>query len=75
MEGESDWVLEIQCNECDGRGGDGAGEECLACDGTGYIPTELGEKILSLIRHNLTGRVSVLRSNRLPPGREQFLIE
>lgn len=52
--------LEVKCNSCDGVGrwkeeGSGRARVCGRCDGSGYIMTEFGEKILVLIRHNFTG--------------------
>jgi len=47
--------LEITCETCDGSGrtrDDSGWSECGHCMGTGYLPTALGEKILSLVRHN-----------------------
>lgn len=38
-------ILETVCDNCDGAG-------CVGCDGRGYFPTEAGEAILNLIRHN-----------------------
>jgi DnaJ-class molecular chaperone len=49
--------LEEHCSECYGKGGDdqdGTGwHRCGVCNGSGYEPTELGEAILTLVRHNL----------------------
>lgn len=59
--------LENKCSECGGAGGyqDYTGwVDCFTCDGAGYVPTELGEQVLDLIRHNARSRVSVLRSIR-----------
>ena len=50
--GEESLVLEVQCNYCSGRGRFGR-DQCDACDGSGYVPTELGSRILDLMRHNL----------------------
>jgi RecJ-like exonuclease len=49
----SDLVLEIPCPCCDGRGWEWySHERCDVCDGAGYMPTDLGEKVLALMRHN-----------------------
>jgi hypothetical protein len=48
-------ILERPCEVCQGKGGrDGyhGWEECLSCDGTGYLATEFGKAILDLVRHN-----------------------
>jgi DnaJ-class molecular chaperone len=48
--------LEIICSECDGNGGEtelGKWFPCDKCAGAGYIPTPAGQKVLSLMRHNL----------------------
>ena len=50
--------LEERCTSCDGRGWyweEDRHEQraCARCGGAGYEPTELGEQILSLMRHNL----------------------
>lgn len=47
--------LEVPCDECDGLGvlyGRSGGHQCEQCGGAGYVPTEFGEKILDLKRHN-----------------------
>ena len=50
--------LETVCATCRGAGGyrdieeDGGFATCDKCGGSGYVPTEDGAKILSLIRHN-----------------------
>lgn len=49
--------LETPCNYCRGRGGEyieGRGDwhQCGMCNGAGTVPTELGERILSLMRNN-----------------------
>ncbi len=49
--------LEAVCARCEGKGGEaemyGTGWcNCLDCDGTGYLPTPLGQRILALVRHN-----------------------
>jgi DnaJ-class molecular chaperone len=55
-QGQATVALESKCDVCDGRGwswekGDKC--RCGVCDGAGYVPTDLGEQILSLVRHNL----------------------
>jgi hypothetical protein len=47
--------LEVVCPACKGTGGDrelGAWNYCPECKGARYVPTEEGEKILKLMRHN-----------------------
>ena len=49
--------LETLCPECNGDtdyNGNPSGpwRPCGSCDGAGYIPTEFGERVLALIRHN-----------------------
>jgi DnaJ-class molecular chaperone len=50
-------ILELPCEKCQGRGwysfGGGEKETCPACEGAGYAPTEFGERVISLMRHNL----------------------
>ncbi len=50
-------VLEVVCTRCRGRGAfdsrRGESEDCYDCSGSGYIPTDAGEAVLALIRHNL----------------------
>jgi hypothetical protein len=68
--------LEVLCSDCEGNGGEKvhySWVECSKCCGAGHVPTELGEQVFDLIRHNLRGSTSVLRASRLPLGREQFL--
>lgn len=47
--------LEVTCRKCNGSGcvRDG-GERCACplCEGAGFEPTELGERVLALVRHN-----------------------
>lgn len=47
-------ILETECPRCNGFGSDGpfAHNYCRKCDGAGYIPTELGQKFVDLMRHN-----------------------
>lgn len=49
-------ILENTCTHCSGRGvfSDFSEEgfvNCHKCRGTGYIPTEAGLQVISLIRH------------------------
>jgi hypothetical protein len=49
-------ALEVRCERCGGRGcfrECGAASACPSCGGAGYIPTDAGKQILSLLRHNL----------------------
>lgn len=77
MPDETNLVLENPCTACEGSGGRmgyvNDWHECDKCSGAGYVPTEFGEKLLDLIRHNLRGSASVLRASRKPPGKEQPL--
>jgi DnaJ-class molecular chaperone len=50
--------LEKKCPRCDGAGGskrdyDNVWDRCVQCGGSGYLTTAMGERILSLIEHNL----------------------
>lgn len=50
--------LEEFCSHCDGRGWYWREDRherraCESCGGAGYEPTQLGEQILSLMKHNL----------------------
>jgi DnaJ-class molecular chaperone len=49
--------FEIACTVCDGRGIEDSLENgvqnCTVCGGSGFTPTLIGERILSLIGHNL----------------------
>jgi len=50
--------FEIMCPKCNGRGWmldieqDEGKSACDNCEGAGYTPTEIGVRILKLIRHN-----------------------
>lgn len=48
--------LEVICSICNGspNSSDDYGRKykCQSCDGSGYMTTELGEKVLSLMRHH-----------------------
>lgn len=50
--------LAVQCDLCDGKGGDfdpadGGGYFCEKCRGTGIVPTALGNQLLALLRYEL----------------------
>lgn len=65
--------LETQCERCEGRRGysdieaDNGWAECFKCDGTGFIPTAIGARVLDLIRHN--SRVTVSAELRVSSAR------
>jgi DnaJ-class molecular chaperone len=49
--------LETLCPICKGTGGDDSRYEedrwwCHNCRGAGFVPTEIGKLVLSLMRHN-----------------------
>lgn len=48
--------LETPCGKCQGHGrhdeGDHKQRRCDWCNGSGYEPTDVGELVLSLMRHN-----------------------
>lgn len=47
--------LETKCTLCAGRGGDrdyDGWRDCTRSGGSGYVPTEVGKRLLSLIGHN-----------------------
>ena len=49
-------TLEVRCDSCQGSGGEQMGGKwspCFVCDGAGYLPTDLGNKVLEIVRHNL----------------------
>lgn len=56
--------LETVCPVCNGDKGRHTGEEisgwaeCWNCEGSGFIPTSLGVKILELVRHNSKVEIS-----------------
>jgi Tryptophan RNA-binding attenuator protein inhibitory protein len=59
--------LETLCPECEGtRGSRYLGEftECLECEGAGYIPTESGKKIVTLLRHNFRPMLAMFTGDR-----------
>lgn len=49
-------LLETQCADCSGEGKiiditvEGGEADCTSCGGTGFIPTEIGVRVLQLIR-------------------------
>jgi hypothetical protein len=49
-------ILEVPCGKCGGSGrydeGDHVRRRCPWCEGAGFEPTEFGERILALMRHN-----------------------
>lgn len=48
-------VLEVLCPNCRGAGGwkcDEGWHSCGRCNGAGHVPTEFGERVLALMRHN-----------------------
>jgi DnaJ-class molecular chaperone len=48
-------ALETVCANCHGRGwrrADSGREDCVLCDGSGFMTTEAGDRVLSLLRHN-----------------------
>lgn len=51
-----DTEFQTRCPECRSTGevldGRGVPSPCVVCRGRGYIPTELGEKVLDLVRRN-----------------------
>jgi hypothetical protein len=48
-----DLNLETRCSKCQGSGRNGrCSKRCVLCGGSGYKPTEFGEKVLALLRHN-----------------------
>lgn len=63
-------MLEVPCEQCSGRGwldtGDGR-DRCPHCDGAKFEPTKAGEKILSLLRHNLPVMLQDLNVLTRPP--------
>ncbi len=48
--------LEERCNHCGGKGWYSSEKmgrsRCGFCNGAGYVPTETGEAVLALMRHN-----------------------
>lgn len=62
--------LEVPCQECQGEKGywshDNRYVRCGFCNGSGFAPTELGEKILALMRHCVTIGIDKLRLGHKP---------
>ena len=55
--------LEKKCRQCGGKGvEDDLEANCIAdcpyCNGSGFVPTSLGIRVLELIRHNSRVKVS-----------------
>ena len=51
--------LEVVCPRCRGKGSVPLGypdPRCSNCGGSGYIPTEFGQRVLELVRHNFLFR-------------------
>ena len=49
--------LETSCLPCKGKGGysdveDDGFAKCPYCHGSGFVPTDFGKQILSLVQHN-----------------------
>ncbi len=56
MVSDADAELEVVCVACKGTGGDdcdGGKVSCYECGGAGYIPTEAGERLITLMEHHL----------------------
>lgn len=51
-------ALEVTCPECTGRGAVD-GDTCSQCAGTHYVPTDLGEAVLDLVRRHLRIGVAI----------------
>jgi DnaJ-class molecular chaperone len=56
--------LEQKCPRCDGSGGGIPCDEpgwvtCEECSGSGFVPTSLGRKVLTLMRHNTRLTINV----------------
>jgi hypothetical protein len=61
--------LEVKCDKCDGQGGwhfDGGWGKCHVCHGAGHIPTEFGQKVLALMRHNFRPLYEWMMENNPP---------
>lgn len=64
--------LEQKCPDCKGKGNTYNVEEdcvldCKICNGSGFVPTTIGARILDLIRHN--SRVTVSAELRVSSAR------
>jgi RecJ-like exonuclease len=44
---------EVVCSFCKGEKTIGFNHPCSCCDGTGYVPTELGLKIMAMVCRNI----------------------
>lgn len=56
-------LLEISCAVCLGKRmqydrDNDSFKECPACNGSGFVPTAIGARILDLIRHNSRVKIS-----------------
>lgn len=62
-------ILETVCPRCNGEKGygdieaDNGWADCPTCNGTGYRPTQIGARILELVRHN--SRVNITAELRV----------
>lgn len=57
--------LQVECNSCEGTGKyELSGDECDQCDGFGYVLTEFGEEVLTLVRQRLAITVRRRESER-----------
>lgn len=59
--------LQVACERCKRTGyidGYHGRERCRECDGAGFVPTELGEKILELMRNNLQPMIEDIQRER-----------
>jgi DnaJ-class molecular chaperone len=58
-------AMETICPSCEGRGwvrDAGQRTSCAVCEGAGNVPTAFGERVLSLVRHNLGAMLTDVRS-------------
>ena len=58
--------LESVCAFCHGAGGhDGlrGRVRCMNCKGAGHVPTNFGEKVIAIMRHNLAPILQDLRDD------------
>lgn len=58
--------LEVECRHCKGKGDvydheSGSYTDCEECNGSGFVPTAFGTRVLNLFRHQcrVTSRLSV----------------
>jgi len=68
MSADDDSEFEVTCAKCKGTRSEYKSEDdcyvdCSACNGSGFQPTQLGARILALVRHN--ARLSVTADFRL----------